>query len=122
VNRAVPVVAAAVVAVSVIALREAAMSVHEETEAGSRTEIVLRGSSNSDDMPLEQRVQALFQVCQLEVHSVLEPDGFRRVDGDEFSFVVAPALDDSDERQLHGCLEDAVVDHVQARVLEMRVL
>lgn len=118
-RRALPVVAALLCAVAVIWLREAAMSRHERMDPDSRTEVVLRASDTDEGRRLEQRVRALFDVCLLEVHGTLAPNGYRRLGEDTFRFAVRPALDDTDERQLHGCLEDAHVDHIQGRVLEM---
>ncbi|MDP9072435.1 MAG: hypothetical protein M3N68_14350 [Actinomycetota bacterium] len=66
--------------------------------------------------------RALFMACRLQVTVDLVEQAFERVSPSAFRFVVQPALNESDRRQLHGCLEDARLEHLQLDVLAMRQL
>ena len=109
-----------VAAVAVVAAREGTMSRHRTMPPDSTMEVVVEAERNVGYTGLEELVVALFQVCQLEVAT--DPVGAPARDGDRFTFVVRPALDDTDRRQLHGCIEDARIDHLQAGVVHMRRL
>lgn len=64
-------------------------------------------------------VRALVDVCRLEVYADLITTD--RLDADEFLLMLSP-LNDSDCRQLHGCLEDTRVQHLQLDVLRMETV
>jgi hypothetical protein len=65
-------------------------------------------------------VEAQLLTCRLEVNSDLVGD--IRDDGDgRFYALLAPALDQTDRRQLQGCLEDFVIDHLQMNVVHLEV-
>jgi hypothetical protein len=99
--------------VAFVAGREAFMTRHEPTGSGV-TRVVI---DVSGDDPLTPRADALVRTCGTEVGG--QPDAVRPVGDDRFAFDVRPALDDADERQLKGCLEDTIVDNILARVTEM---
>lgn len=113
-------VGAVACAIGLVVLRETTMSRHADGDPDSRTRVVLEGSTNHSGVDPSDRVLALFRLCELEVHGDLVDGGVERLGERRFSFTMAPALDRTDRRQLHGCLEDAVVDYLQAEVLEMR--
>lgn len=121
-NLAVAAVAAAL-GVGVILLRDATLSTHREVAADSAMELVLRVSHHGGErgQTVEEMATALVLACRLEVSAdpvgPLEPLG-----GDRYRVVVTPALDETDQRQLRGCLEDWVIDHVRADVESIRVL
>ena len=121
-KRLLTVVAALGCALAIILLREQTMSRHVQPAPDSRSEVVVHVSTHGPERAPEDRAQALVGVCQLEVESALVDGSLRAVGDGDYSFAVQPALDASDQRQLHGCLEDAIVDHVQARVLTIRQL
>jgi hypothetical protein len=58
--------------------------------------------------------------CQLEVRSNVLPDSIETIDDGRFRFVMRPGLDDSDRRQLIGCLQDLRIDNVLANVVSTR--
>jgi hypothetical protein len=110
--------AAATVA-AIVALREATMTRHVAVEPRSEMELVLRASSNVEEANIDEKVGALFATCQLQVAT--NPTGPpARLAEDTYLLGMRPALDESDQRQLVGCLEDAVLDHLQASVLSIR--
>lgn len=112
-------VAVAVVALAggIYALRAATMSTHTASPPGSRTEVVLDVSIR-DAEPAADRdemAEALVLGCRLEVSAELV-GGVRHLGTNRYEFSLTPALDESDRRQLHGCLEDLRIDHLQAGV------
>lgn len=102
-------------------LADATMSRETPVDPQSKMEIVLvaRASHEPHDT-LTEMARTLFVGCRLQASSRLEEDGFRHLAEDRYRFVIAPSLNESDRRQLHGCLEDARVQHLQADVLSMR--
>ena len=118
-NRAAVAVALVLVAVlaGVIALRQATMSVHHGAPPGSSTRVVVVASTRSTDGPSPAALTAAqVALCRVEVHDDTREPTLRPLGADRFAFDVRPALDESDRRQLHGCLEDARIDRVQLRV------
>ncbi len=63
--------------------------------------------------------RSLFLACRLEVNSDVVSEAFDVVGPSSFQFVLQPALDDADERQLRGCLEDVRIDQLQLEVVAM---
>jgi hypothetical protein len=105
---------------SVLALREATLSTHEDVAPDSRAEIVLRARSRGGErgQSVPEMVHALILSCRLEVHSdivgPIQAEGRNR-----FRAVLQPALDRTDRRQLRGCLEDWTIDQLRVDVLEL---
>lgn len=66
-----------------------------------------------------QMTRSLFLTCRLEVNTSVVSDAFEVLDEDSFRFVISPALDEADQRQLHGCVEDARIDQLQTEVVRM---
>jgi hypothetical protein len=103
----------------VVTLREATLSTHEEVEQGSQMELVLSAHAKRPEQgqTVAELVEAQLLTCRLQTKSEivepLEPQG----DDDEFRAVLAPAMDETDQRQFHGCLQDWLIDRVQVRVV-----
>lgn len=108
--------------VAVLALREATLSTHESV-AGSGMELIVSAKTKSGErnQTLPEMVEAQVLACRLEVTSDLdgpiEPLGDRR-----FRAVLTPAMDETNQRQFRGCVEDWVIDHVQLDVVELTVI
>ncbi len=100
--------------VSVLALREATLSTHEEVPRQSTTEVrfeaATRGGERGQSLP--EMVQALVQMCRLEVSSDLAGP-VEALDDGYYRAVLRPALDQTNRRQFRGCVEDWTVDHLQ---------
>lgn len=112
-----------VVAFGVQRLALATMSRDVPTDPGSRTEVVVEADAvREPHYGLLEMTRALFMACRLQVTVDLVEQAFERVSPSAFRFVVQPALNESDRRQLHGCLEDARLEHLQLDVLAMRQL
>lgn len=98
------------------------MSRHTPSDPSSRMEVLVRARPHNDDIDVADATETLFAVCLLEARSRHTDRDVRRVDERTWSFRIRPALDESDQRQLRGCLEDARIDRYQADVVEMRLL
>jgi hypothetical protein len=108
----------AVGVLGVFALREATLSTHSAVDPDSRVELVLdaRTRHREAGQTLPEMVEALVLTCRLEVSSDLV--GTIRADGDgRFRAVLRPALDETNRKQLRGCLEDWTIDSLQADVV-----
>jgi hypothetical protein len=104
----------------VLALREATLSTHGHVDPDSRVEIVLDARSRHREFrqTLPEMVEALVLACRLEVSSDLV--GPIRAEGDgRFRAVLQPALDETNEKQLRGCLEDWTLDSLRADVVSI---
>ncbi|HYU40041.1 MAG TPA: hypothetical protein VEM59_09425 [Acidimicrobiia bacterium] len=105
--------------VGVLALREATLSTHEPVSA-RETRVLLSGKTKGGEehQTLSEMVEAQLLTCRLEVESDLSGPVERLGDG-RYRAVLVPALDDSNQRQFRGCMEDWVIDHVRLDVLEL---
>lgn len=108
---------------SVIALRQATMSVHHPAPPGSSTTVVVSASTKNREptTSVVAMARAHIALCRLEVHDETVVPELQPLQGGAFEFRLEPALDDSDLRQLHGCLEDALIDHLQLTVERMEI-
>lgn len=107
---------------SIVALREATISRHEPMVHGTHTEVIIRASSNGAEhgQSLDELVAATFSLCRSEVNADVS-----RIDPepkDHYRVVLSPALDRTNRRQIRGCLEDWLVDHLRIDLLAMRQL
>lgn len=104
-------------ALGVVKMAELTMTRHEAVPAGSRMEVVVEAyTKGHSGFTRLQMSRALFMACRLLTNSAVVEEDFRRLAPDTFRFVLTPALDDSDQRQLRGCLEDARLDQLQLDV------
>ncbi|HKA92398.1 MAG TPA: hypothetical protein VKE97_01245 [Acidimicrobiia bacterium] len=102
--------------VAVLLLREATLSTHEHVN-GRQTGLVLSAETKGgeENQTLSEMVQAQVLTCRLEVESdVIGP--IERMGKGRYRAVLQPALDDTNQRQFRGCLEDWVIDHVKIDV------
>ncbi|HEX5097760.1 MAG TPA: hypothetical protein VFX21_17190 [Acidimicrobiia bacterium] len=107
--------------VSVIALREATLSTHDEVIApDSQIEVVMKANikGEEENQTIEELVTAQVTYCRLEVESDLVGPIERREDG-KFVAVLSPAMDQSNRRQFRGCLEDWGLDHLKVDVTSL---
>lgn len=117
-------VVAALMVIGVLVLRERTMTRHEPRVPGTATEIVVEAATNARAASTTTEfTRALIGICRLEVDAELVSEPERVSDQHHrYRLVLAPALDEFDERQIHGCLEDARVNHLQLEVLTLRRL
>ena len=102
------------------ALREATLSTHHEVEAGSETVVVVRAEERGGEpgQTLPEMVDALLATCRLEVTSDLSGPVTPLGRG-EFRALLVPALDETNERQFRGCVEDWTIDHLRVDVVDL---
>jgi hypothetical protein len=106
---------AAVVAVAL--LRDATLSTHQPVDPDSRIELVLHVSTHGGEVgqTLAEMAEAQVLTCRLEVSS--DPvTPIEDVGDGNFRVVMAPSMDETDQRQFRGCLEDWTIDHVRSDV------
>ena len=116
------VLAVAALAVGIDALADLTQDRPDPVVPGSRSEIILdvaaRDRTGSDFLA----TQGLWGACQGNVrHRLVEPGVVGLADG-RFRLVTEPALGEHSWRRLQGCLEDATIDRVKARVVAKRDL
>jgi hypothetical protein len=112
------VVGLAVGVFGVVAVRDATLSTHQPAVPGSEVEVVVSARSEGAErgQSLPELVEALLLTCRLEVPADLA--GPIRDDGDgRFRVTLAPALDETDRRQLRGCIEDWTIDQLLVDVV-----
>ena len=112
------VVGLAVGVLGTIALRDATLSTHEAVEPGSTVDVVVSARSKGAEQgqTIPEMVEALLLSCRLEVKSdIVGP--IREEGDDRFRVTLEPAPDDTDRRQLRGCLEDWTIDQLWVDVV-----
>lgn len=109
------------VAAAIVVLREATMTRHTPVDRDTEMHLVVQATSNVADADLPEMVAALLVGCQLEVPTDPLGPPTDLADG-AFLLRLRPALDESNQRQLAGCIEDARLDRLQARVVSMRAV
>lgn len=109
----------------VLSLREATLSTHQYVEPDSRSVVDLHARSRNREgsQSLDEMVEAVLLLCRLEVNSDLvesevhdvgsgsDADDYERDEG-QYRAVFQPGLDQTNRRQLRGCLEDWTADQV----------
>ncbi|HEV2810574.1 MAG TPA: hypothetical protein VGV93_09300 [Acidimicrobiales bacterium] len=118
-------VAAVVVVVGVVLLREQTMTRHQPGVPGTATEVIVSAATRNAEpaSTVTELTQALVSTCRLEVDAEPISELERLSSKDRrYRLVLAPALDEFDERQLHGCLEDARINHLQLKVTRLRAI
>jgi hypothetical protein len=102
-------------------LREATQSTHHRVDPHSRAVVVLDAHSKGAEAgrSIEEMVEALLVTCRLEVgHSDLTG----RIDhlgGTRYRATFVPAMDETNRRQLRGCLEDWTLDQLRVDVISI---
>ena len=89
---------------------------------GSRSEIVLEVASRDRQGSDFLAAQGLWGACQGNVWQRLVDPGVVEVDGGLYRLQTEPALGEHAWRRLQGCLEDATLDRIKARVVSKRDL
>lgn len=117
-----PVLLVVVLGVGIAAMREATESRHEPRHPDSRVRVLIQPRSNRPESSqgIRNVVTAQLSFCQLEVGSTIEGEMHQvSVDPVRYSFVMAPALDETDRKQFRGCVEDWIVDNHRIDVVEI---
>lgn len=117
-------VAAVVVGAGIWWLRGETMSTHVPVDGDSRLAVVVDVDRHRAEAghTLAEMVQAKVLTCRLEVRRADIVEQPEPVGEGRFRVVLQPSLDDTDQTQFEGCLEDWNVDHVLVDVVSMAEL
>jgi hypothetical protein len=105
--------------VAVFALREATLSTHEKV-SGRGTAVVVDAETKGAEkgQTLAEMVEAQLLTCRLEVSSDIRGPIEALGDG-RFRATLEPTLDETNERQFRGCVEDWLIDQVKVDVVDL---
>ena len=93
---------------------------HTPVDPGSHLIVVVRAERHDAAEHGEaDLVEAVMDLCQLEVGGSVEEGDAVALGASRYRFVLHPSLDEADQRQLRGCVEDLRIDHFLATVEEM---
>jgi hypothetical protein len=112
-----------ILVVGIVMLRDATLSTHQDTAPDSRIELVMhvRAHGGEARQTVDEMVEATLLACRLEVSA--DPVAPLEDLGDgRFRSVLSPSMDDTDQRQFRGCLEDWTIDHVRTDVERLEPL
>ena len=115
-------VAVAAIAGGIDMLADLTQDRPDRIEPGSRSVIVLDVDSRDRTGSDLLSAQGLWGACQGTVWQRLVDPGVVEVDGGRFRLMTEPALGEHSWRRLQGCLEDATLDRVKARVISKQDL
>jgi hypothetical protein len=110
-------------AFGIVLLRDATLSTHQPTAPDSRIELVMRVSINGGEarQTADEMAEATLLACRLEVSAdPVEP--LEDLGDGRFRSILSPSMDDTDQRQFRGCLEDWSIDHVRTDVERLEPL
>ena len=107
-----------VAGLAVVKLAEMTMTRHHAVDPATAMVVTVEAHTKGHTPYSElQMARSLFMICRLEAETTIAADDFDVLAPHTLRFVIRPALDRADQRQLHGCLEDASVDQLQLHVL-----
>jgi hypothetical protein len=106
----------------VLALREATLSTHYYVRRGTEAVLVLDAEvkGGEPDQTLDESVEAIVASCRLEV-ARSDPERIEALGGGRYRVVLRPGMDQTNERQLRGCLEDWNIEHLRVDVVSLDV-
>lgn len=101
----------------VLALREATLSTHQPVGADSKAIVEFSAWTRNAEkgQTLEESVEALLLACRLQVGNS-DVHRITRLDEHRFEAELRRGLDQTNRRQLRGCLEDWTLDYVRIDV------
>ncbi|MGH8986837.1 MAG: hypothetical protein ACRDY6_23650, partial [Acidimicrobiia bacterium] len=106
--------------VGVRALADATQNRPDNSQPGSRSEVILDVDTR-DDYDRRLGAYGLWATCQQTVDGVAM-QSFEALGDGRFAIVVEPALGTNAEERLIGCLEDFTIDRVVGGVTSVRDL
>lgn len=120
VGQTIAAVAVIVLAVSGLdRLADATQNRVDRVAPGTRSEVVIQMHVRDPNGSAHIAAQSLWGACQTTVSRTLVGGTAKTLSGTRFSLELTPALGRHDARRLHGCLEDATLDGVQAKVVSI---
>ncbi len=107
----------AAITASVLVIRELTQARLDPVNSTEVTSIEISVSQRQSDQPVRSIADALWVSCRLRVPSSVDLIDLETTGLDTANLVVHPALGETDKRQFVGCLQDATIDRINARVL-----
>lgn len=106
----------------VLALREATLSTHYYVRRGTEAVVVLDAEVKGGEpgQTLDEAVRAVVSTCRLEV-ARSDPERIEALGGGRYRVTLQPGMDQTNKRQLRGCLEDWSVEHLRVDVVSLVV-
>lgn len=101
-------------------LMDKTLSRHEEVAAASELVVEMTVATRTGaEAGNAEFAEALIVLCQVEVRGRMVDSSLATIGHNRYRFVIRPSLDDTDQRQLSGCLQDFWIDNVLANVVSM---
>lgn len=116
------VVAVVLIAATVVALRALTMARVEPTRTDAVTRVGLEVSHRSGSYPSAELAIALWVSCRSQIPGDVELVDVEGGGSDRVELVVAPGVGPIGRRRLSGCLEDTVIDRVDADVVRVETV
>ena len=106
----------------VMALREATLSTHYHVDKSTEAVVILHARIKGEEpgQTRTEAVQAKVAMCRLEVGRS-DPTSIEDQGGGRYRVVLTPGMDETNQRQLRGCLQDWNADHLRIDVLSLEV-
>jgi hypothetical protein len=117
------VVVAALMAVKGIdVLGDLTQSRPDVIQKGTQSHLVVEMSTRDGQTPPLGAARALWGACRYSTYASLSDEGIRSLSGNRVRLTVEPSLGVNAEKKLHGCIEDALLSGIQARVVGITAL
>lgn len=116
------IVVLAVASAGLFALREETMS-RETMDADRGALLIVEFEVKAKSLPnheLSAVASSLFNACRLQAQAGLERP-LTQVSADRFRAVLTPAPNETDRKQLGGCLSDLMLSHTRSGDVQMHV-
>ncbi|MDP1819437.1 MAG: hypothetical protein Q8K58_06015 [Acidimicrobiales bacterium] len=107
---------------AVLALKEATLSTHHRVDPKTTAVVTLDARSKGAERgrSLGDMVETLLLACRLEVARTEMEGPVRELGSGRYEATFRPMLDETNQRQLRGCLEDWSIDHILIDVVSIR--
>jgi hypothetical protein len=103
-------------------MREATLSTHQPVDPGTEAIVLLDAEVKGSEpgQTRDEAVDAMVDMCRLEVGRS-DPEQIDHLGGGRYRVVLRPGMDQTNQRQLRGCLEDWQIDHLRIDVVSLVV-
>jgi hypothetical protein len=95
---------------------------HPEAPAGAATAVRLRIDQRAPGRDVDDVANALTTACRHRLPGRLDTTAITVIDAKRVEIVVRPGLGDLRRRRYFGCLSDAILERVSARVESFAVI
>lgn len=111
------------IAVTVVILRQTTRTVHTPVPPGARTEVeVIAFVRQEHPEARRDLTSGLVELCRARIGTALAAPGIVTIAPGRYRFNLQPGLDAFNRREMHGCLEDARLQHLQLDVIRLETV